>query len=196
MFLDFKIPKIKRAPYFDMRLSHIHPMYEIYYLLNGTRKMLFDDSIYLLRGGNLVFNPMNTIHKTSHISDEIHERILLIRTPLLLFFNQDSKVLIYAERYVVILLLSQWIFMIFNAITCFVNGVGKVRNTMVMNLLMLWAVRIPAAYVISRFFDGTYVMVSIPISFCFGLFCMMGYYIFSPTWKEIIRKSVTAKTAI
>ena len=122
--------------------------------------------------------------------------LLLIRTPLLLFFNQDPQVLIYAERYVVILLLSQWVFAIFNAITCFVNGVGKVRNTMVVNLLMLWAVRIPAAYIIHRFFDGTYVMVSIPISFCFGLVCMVGYSLFSPAWKELIGKPVAAKTDI
>lgn len=120
----------------------------------------------------------------------------LIRTPLLLFFNQDPQVLIYADRYVVILLLSQWVFAIFNTITCFVNGVGKVRNTMVVNLMMLWAVRIPAAYIISHFFDGTYVMVSIPISFCFGLLCMLGYYIFSPRWKEIIRESVVAETTL
>ena len=122
--------------------------------------------------------------------------ILLIRMPLLRVFNQDPQVLLYAERYVVVHLLSQWIFAIFNACICFVNGVGIVRNTMVVNLLMLWAVRIPAAYIISRFFDGTYVMVSIPISFCFGLLCMMGYYVFSPVWKAIIRKPVAVKTVI
>ena len=121
--------------------------------------------------------------------------LLLVRTPLLLFFNQDPHVLAYAERYVIILLLSQWVFAIFNAITCFVNGVGKVRNTMVVSLLMLWAVRIPAAYIISRFFDGTYVMVSIPISFCFGLLCMVGYCLFSPVWKELIGKPAADEAA-
>lgn len=74
MVPDFRITKIKRNPYFDMRASHIHPMYEIYYLLNGTRKMLFDDSIYLLHDGDLVFIPINTIHKTSHINDGTHEQ--------------------------------------------------------------------------------------------------------------------------
>ena len=120
--------------------------------------------------------------------------LLLIRRPLLLFFNQDPQVLVYAERYVVVLLLSQWVFAIFNAIVCFVNGVGKVRNTMVVSLLMLWAVRIPAAYIIHRFFDGTYVMVSIPISFCFGLACMVGYCLLSPSWKELMQKAASAET--
>lgn len=73
----FKITKIRRDPYFDMRSSHIHPMYEIYYLLSGTRKILYDDSIYVLRDGDLVFIPMNTIHKTSHINDKTHERIVV-----------------------------------------------------------------------------------------------------------------------
>ena len=114
--------------------------------------------------------------------------LLLVRRPILLFFNQDPQVLVYAERYVVIHLLFHWVFAIFNAIVCFVNGVGKVRNTMVVNLLMLWAVRIPAAYIIHRFFDGTYIMVSVPISFCFGLACMLGYCLFSPAWKELIEK--------
>ena len=77
MITDFKITKIKRGPYFDMKASHIHPMYEIYYLLDGTRKIFFDDSIYLLHGGDLAFIPINTIHKTSHINDGTHERIAI-----------------------------------------------------------------------------------------------------------------------
>ena len=115
--------------------------------------------------------------------------LLMLRMPILRLFNQDPQVLLYAERYVVVHLLSHWIFAIFNAIVCFVNGVGKVRNTMVVSLLMLWAVRIPAAYLIHRFFDGTYVMVSVPISFCFGLVCMVGYCLFSPSWKSLIQKT-------
>ena len=77
MVPEFKITKIRRGPYFDMKASHIHQMYEIYYLLDGARKMFFDDSIYLLRGGDLVFIPMNTIHKTSHVNNGTHERIAI-----------------------------------------------------------------------------------------------------------------------
>lgn len=121
--------------------------------------------------------------------------LLLVRTPMLRLFNQDAAVLYYAERYVVVHLLSHWIFAIFNAITSFVNGVGEVRYTMVVNLLMLWAVRIPTAYLISRFFDGTYIMLSLPVSFSFGLLCMLGYYLFSPDWKAIIQKPIAGKAA-
>ena len=122
--------------------------------------------------------------------------LLLVRRPILLFFNQDPQVLVYADRYVVVHLLSHWIFAIFNALVCFVNGVGKVRSTMMVSLLMLWAVRIPAAYIIHRFFDGTYIMVSVPISFCFGLLCMVCYCLLSPAWRDIIRTPAAVEAAI
>ena len=117
---------------------------------------------------------------------------LLIRTPILRCFASDEMVLYYADRYVVVILLSQWIYAIFNGIICIVNGIGKVRYTMVVNLLMLWAVRIPSAYLIGKYFDGTYIMLCFPISFMFGMLCMVGYYLFSPTWKEIISRTTVS----
>ena len=74
----FKISRIRRDPYFNMPSAHLHPMYEIYYLQSGTRKIFVDDSIYLLDRGDLVFIPMNTIHKTSYVNDKVHERIDII----------------------------------------------------------------------------------------------------------------------
>ena len=73
----FKITKIRRDPYFNMPSAHLHPMYEIYYLQSGTRKLFLDDSIYILNRGDMVFIPMNTIHKTSYVDDKVHERIAI-----------------------------------------------------------------------------------------------------------------------
>lgn len=111
-----------------------------------------------------------------------------IRMPILRIFSKDETVLMYASRYVVVMLLSQWFYAIFNGIMCIVNGLGKVRYTTVINILMLWAVRIPAAWIITRYFDGTYIMLCFPISFSFGMICMVAYYIFSPSWKEVMEK--------
>lgn len=116
---------------------------------------------------------------------------ICIRMPILRLFSNDPEVLMYASRYVIVQLLSQWMFALFNGIMCFVNGVGLVKYTTVINLLMLWAVRIPAAYLIMRFFDGTFIMLSFPISFAFATFCMIGYYIFSPGWKAILKREET-----
>lgn len=114
------------------------------------------------------------------------------RMPILRVFSADTEVLMYASRYVIITLLSQWMFALFNGIMCFVNGVGLVKYTTVINLLMLWAVRIPSGYLIMKFFDGTFIMLCFPISFAFGMFCMIGYYLFSPKWKAVIQqKSVS-----
>ena len=116
---------------------------------------------------------------------------MTVRMPVLRFFTPDEMVLKFADRYVVTLLFSQWMFALFHGIVCIVNGIGKVRYTTIVNLLMLWAVRIPSAYIITRYFDGTYLMLCMPISFVFGMLCMIGYYIFSPTWRTLIRKSAT-----
>ena len=111
------------------------------------------------------------------------------RMPILGFFTQDETVLMYAGRYVVAVLLSQWCYAVFNCISNIVNGVGYVKYTTIINMMMLWAVRIPCAYIINRFFDGTYIMLCFPISFAFGMICMIGYYVFSPDWKKIISKA-------
>lgn len=111
-----------------------------------------------------------------------------LRMPILRFFSKDADVLLYAGRYVVVMLCSQWMYAVFNSISCIINGVGKVRYTTIINLLMLWAVRIPVGYLITNKFDGTFVMLCFPISFFFGMISMIMYYIFSPSWKKIIAR--------
>ena len=113
--------------------------------------------------------------------------MMSFRMPILRIFNRDEAVLMYASRYVVVMLLSQWFYAIFNGIICIVNGVGLIRYSTIVNILMLWAVRIPSAYLITRYFDGTYIMLCFPISFSFGMIMMIGYYVFSKRWKAIIR---------
>ncbi|MCM1049770.1 MAG: MATE family efflux transporter [Clostridiales bacterium] len=113
--------------------------------------------------------------------------MISFRTPILRIFTRDEAVLMYAGRYVVVILLSQWFYAIFNGIICIVNGVGLIRYTTIVNILMLWAVRIPSAHLIARYYDGTYIMFCFPISFSFGMIMMLGYYVFSKKWKKIIR---------
>ena len=112
---------------------------------------------------------------------------IMIHKPIIRFFSSDEMVLMYASRHVVVMLLSQWFYAIFNCIMSIVNGTGKVKYTTIVNILMLWAVRIPCAYMISTFFDGTWIMLCFPVSFSFGCFCMIAYYIFSPAWKGVMK---------
>lgn len=113
--------------------------------------------------------------------------MITFRDPILRIFTREETVLMYASRFVLVMLLSQWFYAIFNGIICVVNGVGLIRYSTIVNILMLWAVRIPVAYVINAYFDGTWIILCYPISFAFGMIMMVGYYIFSKKWKAIIR---------
>lgn len=104
--------------------------------------------------------------------------------PILRLFNKDPEVLKIAVRYVRIVLPSSCIYALFNCIICFVNGIGEVRYPTVVNILMLWAVRIPTAYFIARFIDGGYIMACFPISFTFGMICMLAFFL-TKKWKNI-----------
>ncbi|MBP3868807.1 MAG: MATE family efflux transporter [Solobacterium sp.] len=113
---------------------------------------------------------------------------ILIRMQILRLFTSDPEVLKMAGNFVTIMLLSQWMYAVFNGISCIVNGTGRVKYTTVINLMMLWAVRIPSAYLLSTFIGGHAIPFCFPISFCFGKLCMIGYYVFSPSWKKLMHQ--------
>ena len=104
--------------------------------------------------------------------------------PILGLFTQDAAVLALAVRYVRIVLPFTWTYAVFNGIICFVNGIGEVRYPTVINILMLWAVRIPSAHLIAHFIDGQYIMACFPISFTFGMVSMFLYFL-NGRWKNI-----------
>lgn len=109
-----------------------------------------------------------------------------LRYPILHLFAKDELTVEYAARYVLFVLAGQWCFAVFTCITNILNGVGLIKYTTFANIMMLWAVRIPVAYIINTFFDGTYVMLCYPISFFVGMCTTLGYYFISPSWKKII----------
>lgn len=106
--------------------------------------------------------------------------------PILNLFTNDAAVLDMSVLYIRVVLPFTWCYAIFNGIINFVNGMGHVRYTTIVNIIMLWVVRIPSAYIIAHFFDGHYVMAAISISFVFGMTCMLCYYL-TPKWREICK---------
>jgi len=112
--------------------------------------------------------------------------VTYFRRPLLGLFTNDTEVLELAAFYIKVVLPLTWAYAVFNGIICFVNGIGEVRFPTVVNILMLWAVRIPTAYMIAKWINGTWVMASIPFSFVFGMVCMFTFF-FTKKWKEICR---------
>lgn len=106
--------------------------------------------------------------------------------PILGLFTQDAGVLESAAHYIQVVLPLTWPFAIFNGIICFANGLGEVRFPTVVNILMLWAVRIPSAHLIARYIDGNYLMACYPISFIFGMAVMFSFFL-TKRWKNIVR---------
>ena len=108
--------------------------------------------------------------------------------PVLRFFTRDEQVLEMAVHYIRVVLPFTWCYAVFNGIICFVNGIGEIRYPTIVNLLMLWAVRIPAACLIGWLGYGRNVMAGIPISFVAGLLAMLLYFR-TDKWKELCRKA-------
>lgn len=108
--------------------------------------------------------------------------------PILDLFTNDLEVLGLAVRYIHVVLPFTWMYAVFNGIICFVNGIGEVKYPTVVNVLMLWAVRIPTAMFISNFIDGKLVMASVPISFCFGMLSMLAFFL-TKKWKAVCSQS-------
>lgn len=115
--------------------------------------------------------------------------VTLCCRPLVELFTKDPEVIEIAVRYIWIVLPFTWTYAVFNAIICFVNGIGEVRFPTVVNMLMLWVVRIPTAYFINYAISGSYIMACFPISFTFGMLAMLTYF-FTKRWKRIRKLAV------
>lgn len=74
---DFKISKIKRDSTYTKQSSHIHPYYEIFYLINGDCTFFIDHNIYKLNRGDLVIVPAGEIHKSTYPETGYSERFVV-----------------------------------------------------------------------------------------------------------------------
>lgn len=100
-------------------------------------------------------------------------------------FTKDPEVIVLGIKYVETVLPFTWAYAILNGIIYFANGLGEIKYPTIINILMLWAVRIPSAYFIAYFIDGQMVMASVPISFIFGMIAML-FFFKTKKWKEIL----------
>lgn len=66
----------RRAGAYTMQDHHFHDMYEIYFLLTGSRYYFIQDNTYYIRAGDLVLIDKHQIHRTLETLENTHERIL------------------------------------------------------------------------------------------------------------------------
>ena len=91
---DFYIDQSKKTDNYNMDSFHMHKMYEVYYLMEGSRKYFIDDSIYLVNAGSLVLIDADSVHKTSSMGDIPHSRIVVnFRLDFLEDFSDQVKAL-------------------------------------------------------------------------------------------------------
>lgn len=60
-----------------MPTFHFHKKYELYYLVNGTRRYFIGNASYLVNAGDLVIIPPDQIHKTDAVEEGGHTRYVL-----------------------------------------------------------------------------------------------------------------------
>ncbi len=99
-------------------------------------------------------------------------------------FTDDALAIQYAILCVHLQIPFQWCFCVLNTILNLANGIGAVKYSTAVNIMMLWAVRIPSAYLIATFIDGHYVTAGLSISFIFGMTAALFFYR-SKHWKSI-----------
>ncbi len=75
--IDFFINKAKRANERFVADSHYHNVYEIYYLVSGTRRYLVNHTIYDIKKDDMILVPKGTIHKTTSVQKHTHTRFLI-----------------------------------------------------------------------------------------------------------------------
>ena len=74
---DFYINKVHRTTHYNMSSFHLHNKYEIYYLVEGTRRYFIDDATYLVHAGDVVLLDKGEVHKTGPVDKEPHTRFVL-----------------------------------------------------------------------------------------------------------------------
>ena len=68
----------RQGKYYEMKNAHFHPVYEIYYLVSGTRKFFIESEIYNISKGTLVLINKNVMHQTTYNSDMLNERTYIL----------------------------------------------------------------------------------------------------------------------
>lgn len=74
---DFRVTKVKRDSTQKLQEPHVHPYYEILYLVNGDCTFFMNHSIYKLDRGDMVIVPKGDIHNATYPDKGTSERFVV-----------------------------------------------------------------------------------------------------------------------
>lgn len=106
--------------------------------------------------------------------------------PLLQLFTHDPAIIDMAMTYIWVFLPPFWTYAVLSVIISISNGIGDVKYSLIMNILMLWAVRVPAAFLVDALGGGPYIIASYPISYVFGMIAMI-FFFKTRSWKRLFQ---------
>lgn len=98
-------------------------------------------------------------------------------------FNRDPQVIEVGYAYILRLEPFYWMYAIMFILNAVLNGVGEVRVPMIANLVLFWAIRLPAAYLLTAHAHPNNLFFCFPISWLAGTLISATYY-FSGRWKR------------
>ena len=111
--------------------------------------------------------------------------VCLLARQIAYLFNDNEVIVDYAVRYVRVVLPFYWCYAVFNGIINYVHGVGDIVYPTIINIAVLWGIRIPAAFILNAAGLGTWCMAGISLSFVCGMIGMMFYYT-TKRWKRLV----------
>lgn len=118
----------------------------------------------------------SSIKMALYMSLVISALIIIYRSNLILLFNSDKDVVSIGSQYLLII----GPFFVFIGISFIlssaIKGAGDSMFAMLSSVFSLWLVRIPAAYILSKFLGVNGIWMGIPIGWIIGLIITYVYY--------------------
>lgn len=119
--------------------------------------------------------------------------VIVFRTQLMHLFTDDVAVIAIGAEYLVIVSSFYVFFSTMFVIGGVMRGAGDTLIPMFITLFALWAIRIPAAWILSRYFGVDGIWWSIPVAWFIGMTLSYLYYL-KGNWKTkvVVKQSPIA----
>lgn len=102
--------------------------------------------------------------------------IILLGKDMMRMFTNNSNVIGIGSEYLTVVSLFYWMFTIMFVVNGLLRGAGATMVPMLTTLVSLWAVRVPAAFLLSKYIGESGIWWSIPIGWVFGMIGAYAYY--------------------
>lgn len=102
--------------------------------------------------------------------------ILIFGKDMMRMFTDNQEVIGIGAQYLTVVAMFYWVFTAMFTINGLLRGAGATMVPMLTTLVSLWAVRVPAAYILAKWIGVSGIWLSIPIGWAVGLVGAYAYY--------------------